>query len=570
MVKIVDEYIVKGDSSGAKKASKEAEESFDKLGKSVGKSVAVAQVALAAASKAFNIFVGELNKGIEAAKEFERTNIRLNISLQNAGLNAAEYNTALNAQAGILEDLTNVSDELIRNMQAQAIAFGASGDQATDFAEAAIALANVSGKSLNETFLQLRKTLGGYAGELGEVLPQVKDLTKEQLQNGEAVALVNEKFSEFLGLEAEGLTGTINSLAKAWDNVAEAVAKVAGSAAEKGLFERAADSLADFTEDLAAAAEEGGFLGAFGLATATILDPETAGRARAERLRQRREAAALTPEQVQAAQAPVRAERARTRAALTAGEADKAGFNLPFEMLLMNIAEEANQRRIENHKGMTELLEQEEREAGERMQEQAQKNLDQRNAAIEEAQEQELAAMRERNAAIQTLNLEMAQAGLQAFNMISNTAIKVFEDMAAGQEIAWGKIVRGTLSALGKMLFAQGTSDAMKGVSRGLGSYGWDATAYALIALGAAEQTAGVGMIAGTALAGGGAVSGVGDFGGGGLGAGGTAGAGTATRGNVDIGGRETVINVYGALTNEETAVLVTRAQQEANSRGMR
>lgn len=55
-------------------------------------------------------------------------------------------------------------------------------------------------------------------------------------------------------------------------------------------------------------------------------------------------------------------------------------------------------------------------------------------------------------------------------------------------------IAESTLESIGTVLVAQGVKDMVTGISRGLSSYGFDATAYGLIAVGGEEIAAGIGF----------------------------------------------------------------------------
>ena len=58
------------------------------------------------------------------------------------------------------------------------------------------------------------RTVGGFAGELGEVIPELKDLTTEALQAGEGIDLLAEKFSGRAAADAKTFSGRIAQLSK--------------------------------------------------------------------------------------------------------------------------------------------------------------------------------------------------------------------------------------------------------------------------------------------------------------------------------------------------------------------
>lgn len=89
---------------------------------------------------------------------------------------------------------TAYGDEEILKQVSLAQAFGATAEQAKVITRASIELAAATGKSLDEATRQVSKTLGGFAGELGEVNPRIKALSQEQLKNGEAARILLEQY----------------------------------------------------------------------------------------------------------------------------------------------------------------------------------------------------------------------------------------------------------------------------------------------------------------------------------------------------------------------------------------
>lgn len=89
---------------------------------------------------------------------------------------------------------TTYGDQEILKQASLAMAFGASADQAKLITRASIELAAATGKSLDEATRQVSKTLGGFAGELGEVNPKIKALTAEQLKNGAAAKVLLDQY----------------------------------------------------------------------------------------------------------------------------------------------------------------------------------------------------------------------------------------------------------------------------------------------------------------------------------------------------------------------------------------
>ncbi len=171
----------------------------------------------------------------------------------------------------------------------------------------------------------------------------------------------------------------------------------------------------------------------------------------------------------------------------------------------------------------------------------------------------------------------------QAAAVVMNSVANGILMLAESGKFAWKKMVADTLNAFGRMLLAAGIRDVAEGAARVVRSYGGDPTGYELMTQGAAESAAGIAMMSGTLLA----TRGGGGGGGGGGGSSGNAqltqqrnsditgrafGSGGGTFSGGGAGGEEKApvqIIVAGALTSEETAVLVNHALQSARAKGL-
>lgn len=100
----------------------------------------------------------------------------------------------LEAYATQLSLNSTYADEEILKQVSLAMAFGATADQAKLITRASIELAAATGKSLDEATRQVSKTLGGFAGELGEVNPRIKALSAEQLKAGAAAQVLLQQY----------------------------------------------------------------------------------------------------------------------------------------------------------------------------------------------------------------------------------------------------------------------------------------------------------------------------------------------------------------------------------------
>lgn len=140
--------------------------------------------------------------GIQFANEYgdvQRVMTQLNVSL---GGNAERFKK----NADLIEELaakTVESKSSVQQLVAELASLGKSDSEIERVSEAAIALSNVTGKSIKEAFTQLNSTISGSTEELGKLIPEIRQLTKEELKSGDAIDLVFRKF----GGISDGMSG---------------------------------------------------------------------------------------------------------------------------------------------------------------------------------------------------------------------------------------------------------------------------------------------------------------------------------------------------------------------------
>ena len=141
------------------------------------------------------------------------------------------------AEAGELQSRSTLGDEAIIGQQAYLASLGMTEEQIGRVIEASAQLSYATGMTLDSAVKNLAKTYGGLTGELGESIPKLKELTTEQLKNGEAVDFILENYKGFAEAAAETGIGPIKQLKNAWGDFLEQIgaiivpiaAKVAGA-----------------------------------------------------------------------------------------------------------------------------------------------------------------------------------------------------------------------------------------------------------------------------------------------------------------------------------------------------
>jgi hypothetical protein len=564
----------------------DADQASAKFQKKYTASMVAAQLATQALTSVLGFLGDSLTEAIEAANEFERTNIKLHAALRNQGAEIDNNVRALNDQAAQLEIVAGISDEAIRNVQSLALNMGVAVTDVDDFTRAAIRLSNTSNLDLNGAMRQLTKTLGGTLGELSETVPELKSLTKEELAAGRAADFLNERLENNLTLLQEGTVGKINRLTNAWDSFGEALVT---AAKETDTFNTSIEELTRLLEELGRTISTQGV----GAGALTILDQLFAGGRgvfieRGVGAGQTGFAGAGSGVAAGGgAAATTDAPGTRRRPGAGGGRAGGgfgAGADLGEDFVVLEpggdtmeenlgaaIFEaqgEAAQRSAELELGLGEVLE-EDRQAKHEANKARVKELEQlQRRALRSATQASEAAM-ERDEARRERWGEFSSGIVTDF---AQTAVSAFIAWANGADVAFDRVLQGFLQSTGSQIIAQGIADLVAGASRLAFGYGSDATAYALLEMGAAAVGIGGAMVAGSLAVGeamgmgstaGGGNTGVADTGGtqgaapgaigraagAEFGAGGGFGGGQASGAGVGQGPGVVNINVFGQPT---------------------
>ena len=188
------------------KKAKDVAKSMKKIGSTLTKYVTGPLAALAAVS-------------VKTAN----TQMQAEAKLLNALKGREDVQKRLIAQAAELQGRSLFGDEEIINQQAVLAAMGRTEQQINDIIEASAQLSAATGMSLDSAVKNLAKTYGGLAGKLGESIPALRELTKEQLQNGDAVKLINEQYKGFAETAAQTGAGPLVQLKNKLGDLSEQI-----------------------------------------------------------------------------------------------------------------------------------------------------------------------------------------------------------------------------------------------------------------------------------------------------------------------------------------------------------
>lgn len=176
---------------------------------------------LAVGAFAAGAVVRGINAVVDAAQVQEDAINRLNVALKTSGDFSQQASRDFQDYASALQETTRFGDEVILNQLALAKSFGASNEQAKEIVSAATDLAEAFKIDLESATRNVAKTLGGFAGELGEVIPELKSLTQEQLQAGQGIDILAAKFKGTAGQSVQTFSGATAQLSNAFGDLLE-------------------------------------------------------------------------------------------------------------------------------------------------------------------------------------------------------------------------------------------------------------------------------------------------------------------------------------------------------------
>lgn len=168
-------------------------------------------VGITAAVLAAKKYIETLKEANEAYKVQEKAESALQKAAENNPYLNRESVQRLKDYASEIQSASNFGDEGTIDVMAQLAASGRSESEIMKLVAAAADYAAAKHISLESAVQNLNKSYGGLAGELGELFPEVKALTAEQLKNGEAVDIIAQKYKGFAKEAADSGTQAKNA-----------------------------------------------------------------------------------------------------------------------------------------------------------------------------------------------------------------------------------------------------------------------------------------------------------------------------------------------------------------------
>ena len=178
---------------------------------------------ITAAILAAKKYIETLKQANEAYKVQEKAEKALQKAADNNPYLNRESVQRLKDYASEIQSASNFGDEGTIDVMAQLAASGRNESEIMKLVAAAADYAAAKHISLESAVQNLNKSYGGLAGELGDLFPEVKALTAEQLKNVEAVDIIAQKYKGFAQEAADSGTQAKN----AFGDFMESVGKIA-------------------------------------------------------------------------------------------------------------------------------------------------------------------------------------------------------------------------------------------------------------------------------------------------------------------------------------------------------
>lgn len=178
---------------------------------SVASSGGAVAAGITAAILAAKKYIETLKQANEAYKVQEKAESALQKAAENNPYLNRESVQHLKDYASEIQSVSNFGDEGTIDVMAQLAAAGRNESEIMKLVAAAADYAAAKHISLESAVQNLNKSYGGLAGELGELFPEVKALTAEQLKNGEAVDIIAQKYKGFAQEAADSNTQAKNA-----------------------------------------------------------------------------------------------------------------------------------------------------------------------------------------------------------------------------------------------------------------------------------------------------------------------------------------------------------------------
>lgn len=181
-------------------------------------------VTFAAVTKTLKVCLNTIKETSQALNVQIKAEKQLEVAAKNNPYLSTQSVENLKKYASELQSISTVGDEVLIPMMAELASSGRSEAEIMQIMGAALDVSASGMMSLDAAVSALNKTYSGSVGLLGNQISGLKELTAEELKNGEAVKLVSERFKG-MAEETSKVTGSYEKMKNAQGDFNEAVGK---------------------------------------------------------------------------------------------------------------------------------------------------------------------------------------------------------------------------------------------------------------------------------------------------------------------------------------------------------
>lgn len=243
--------------------AKETQKQLDGI-KSDTASTSLATGFLAAAEiakTAFRVVSNVIESSIGASLEAEKANIQLANSMKLVGDFTQEAVAQFDDYASALSKTSAASDDEIKSAAALAKSFQLTNSEAKRVVTAATELSAITGESLNSSVEKLAKTFNGaLSKELKQLAPELRNLTRDQLANGDAVDIIAGKYKGSASVLNDSFGGALGQVKK---SVGELLEEIGNLITRTETFKNALQGTSSEIDSVSESIKKGNFLKVF-------------------------------------------------------------------------------------------------------------------------------------------------------------------------------------------------------------------------------------------------------------------------------------------------------------------
>lgn len=216
------------DASGIKKGTKDVKKglkdvkgAFQELVPQVNLSKLATLGFATAAAAGVKKFIDVMNECAATYRVQVKAEKQLAAAAQNNPYLDKESIANLKAFAGELQGVSEIGDEVSIGLMAQLATAGRTEEEIKKIMSTATDMAASGMMSIDSAVKNLNKSFSGLAGELGEVVPELKGLSVEQMQQGAAVDLIAGKVKGIARQSADINVQMANAIGDLKENIGE-------------------------------------------------------------------------------------------------------------------------------------------------------------------------------------------------------------------------------------------------------------------------------------------------------------------------------------------------------------